>query len=238
MRLKPFFDDNLTGLFEQVSANGLLMLKRLTSRQQGVLKVKNMRWIAAFFACLLVAFFANISTTMAQTKVAIVDVGLIFKSHPEFAQQLGVLKQEADTFQKAAVQAQQQLVQKAEVLKQYKPGSAEFKNAETGLAQKSAAMEVEQRDKMRALMVKEAQLHFDTYTEVNTIVGQLCEAQGIQLVLRYNSQEMDIKNPASVMQRVNGSVIYHNPSNDITQLIIGRISQLKGTASNTGQPRR
>lgn len=238
MRLKPFFDDNLIGLFEQVSANGLLMLLQLNSRQQGVLKVKNMRWIAAFFACLLIAFFANISTSMAQTKVGIVDIGKIFKSHPEFSQQLGVLKQEADTFQKSAVAAQQQLVQKAEVLKQYKPGSVEFKKAETGLAQQSAAMEVEQRDKMRALMVKEAQLHFDTYAEVNQIVGQLCEAQGIQLVLRYNSQEMDLKNPASVMQRVNGSVIYHNPGNDITDLIIGRISQMKGTASNTGQPRR
>ena len=235
MRLKPFFEDNLISLFEQVSANGLLMLRQLTSRQQGVLKVKNMRWIAAFFACLLVAFFANISTTMAQTKVGIVDIGLIFKSHPKFSQQLGSLKQEAETFQQGAVQSQKQLVQKAEVLKQYKPGSDEFKNAETSLAQQSAAMEVEQRDKMRALMVKEAQLHFATYTEVNDIISQLCEAQGIQLVLRYNSQEMDIKNPATVMQRVNGSVIYHNPGNDITQQIIGRISQL---ASAPGQPRR
>lgn len=225
-------------MFEHVSANGLLMLEQQTTRQQGVLKVKNMRWIAAFFACLLVAFLANISTTMAQTKVGIVDIGLIFKSHPEFSQHLGTLKQEADTFQRSAVQSQQQLVQKAEVLKQYKPGSTEFKNAETSLAQQSAAMEVEQRDKMRALMVKEAKLHFDTYSEVNEIISQLCEAQGIQLVLRYNSQEMDTKNPASVMQRVNGSVIYHNPGNDITQLIIGRISQLKGTASAAGQPLR
>ena len=215
------------------------MLEQETTRQQGVLKVKNMRWIAAFFACLLIAFLANVSATMAQTKVGIVDIGLIFKSHPEFSQELGALKQEAESFQQAAVQSQQQLVQKAEVLKQYKPGSAEFKNAETTLAQQSAAMEVEQRDKMRALMVKEAKLHFDTYTEVNEIIGQLCEAQGIQLVLRYNSQEMDMKNPTSVMQRVNGSVIYHNPGNDITELIVGRIRQLKGTASTAaGQPLR
>ena len=126
--------------------------------------MKNMRWIAAFFACLLVAFLTNISTTMAQTKVGIVDIGLIFKGHPEFSQQLAALKQEAEAFQSAAVQSQKQLVQKAEVLKQYKPGSTDFKNAETTLAQQSAAMEVEQRDKMRALMVKEAKLHFDTYT--------------------------------------------------------------------------
>lgn len=205
------------------------------SRQQGVLKVKNKRWIAAFFCCLATVFFANQSTTQAQTKVAIVDVGLIFKNHPEFSQSLATLKQQAEGFQQTALQAQQALMKKAEVLKQYKPGSAEFKSAESALAQESASMEVDQRDKMRQLMEMEAKLHFDTYAEVNQLIGQLSEAQNIQLVLRYNSQEMDPKNPASVMQRVNGSVVYHNANNDITNVIIGRIRQLKGTA-NAGAP--
>ena len=89
---------------------------------------------------------------------------------------------------------------------------------------------------MRALMKREAQLHYDTYAEVNGLVGQLCEAQGIQLVLRYNSEEMNPKNPGSVMQRVNGSVVFHNPGNDITNLIVGRINQLAG-AGATGQRR-
>ena len=80
-------------------------------------------------------------------------------------------------------------------------------------------------------MEQEAQLHFNTYAEVNELIGQLAKAQEIQLVLRYNSQEMDPKNPASVMQRVNGSVVYHNANNDITNVIIGRIRQLKGTAN-------
>ena len=92
-------------------------------------------------------------------------------------------------------------------------------------------MEVEQRDKMRQLMEQEAQLHFNTYAEVNELIGQLAKAQEIQLVLRYNSQEMDPKNPASVMQRVNGSVVYHNANNDITNIIIDRIRQQKGTAN-------
>lgn len=198
--------------------------------------MKNKRWIAAFFACLAVAFLTNTSTVSAQTKVAIVDVGLIFKSHPQFSQKLAALKQEADQFQQGALQAQQQLMKKAELLKQYTPDSAEFKNAETQLAQEQVAMEVEQRDKMRALMKREAKLHYDTYAEVHGLVGQLCESQGIQLVLRYNSEEMNPKNPGSVMQRVNGSVVFHNPGNDITNLIVGRINQLAG-AGATGQRR-
>ena len=196
--------------------------------------MKNKRWIAAFFACLAFTTFVTVSPSIAQTKVAIVDIGLIFKSHPNFSQQLAALKQEADQFQTAALQQQQQLIQKAEILKQYTPGSAEYKSAETQLAQQSAAMEVEQRDKMRLLMQQEALLHFNTYAEINELVGTYCKSKEIQLVLRFNSQEMDPKIPASVMQRVNGSVIFHAPNNDITQPIIARVSQLGGSAGAPG----
>jgi len=50
-------------------------------------------------------------------------------------------------------------------------------------------------------------------------------------VLRYSDQEMDLAQPGSVMNRVNSSVIYHDPSNDITQAIIG---QLAATANKDG----
>ncbi len=190
--------------------------------------MKNKRWIAAFFACLAVATFANASTTMAQTKVAIVDVGQIFKSHTQFSQQLAALKQEAERFKASAMKQQQQLMQKAEVLKGLKPGSEDFKTAESGLAQESALLEVAQRNKMRTLMQQEAQLHFSTYAEVNSLISQYCDSTNTQLVLRYNSQQMDRNNPSSVMQRVNGSVVFHNRQNDITPQIVARVSQMGG----------
>ncbi len=81
--------------------------------------------------------FASIE---AQTNVALCDVGLIFKNHPEFTQSLAALKQEAigsylSESDSAAV------IQKAEV-KQYEPGSIVIKS-KTRLAQESAAIEVE-----------------------------------------------------------------------------------------------
>lgn len=193
--------------------------------------MKNKRWIAVFVACLAISTFANITAVSAQTKVAIVDVGLIFKNHPKFSQALAALKQQADQFKADALQQQQRLIQKAEGVKQYQQGSQEFKEAETLLAQESAAMEVDQRNKMRSLMQLEAQLHFKTYSEVNSLIATYCESDGIQLVIRYNSLEMDPKVPASVMQRVNGSVVFHNKENDITQQIIARVNQSNETAS-------
>lgn len=210
----------------------------MTSRQQGVLKVKTKRLIAALSVCLAATSFFGTTSATAQTKVAIVDIGVIFKSHASFEQQLAALKTEAEQFKTESLRLQQQLMQKAEVLKQYDPGSQDFKNLETKLAQESASMEVAQRDKMRSLMQQEAQLHFKTYSEVNSIIGEFCESSGIQLVLRYNSQEMDPKSPNSVMQRVNGSVVFHNQQNDITPQIVARISQINGTANAGAMQRR
>jgi Skp family chaperone for outer membrane proteins len=93
-------------------------------------------------------------------------------------------------------------------------------------------LEVEQRDKMRTLMQQEAQLHFKTYSEVNELIGRYCDQQGIQLVLRFNGEPMNPKNPASIMQRVNGSIIYHDQQRDITPQVIAQLAQLKGTANS------
>ncbi len=202
---------------------------------KGVLKVKNKQWIASFAFCLITTL-AGIGSVSAQTRVAIVDIGAVFKSHPEFPQQLEMLKQEAEQFKADSVAAQQRLVQKSEILKQYAPGSPDFKKAESSLAQESAALEVEQRDQMRKLMQREAQLHFETYAEVNEMIGNYCEQREIQLVLRFNGQPMDPKVPGTIMQKVNGSIIYYQPEKDITQQIIAQLVQLKGSASLDSNP--
>lgn len=198
--------------------------------------MKNKRWIAAFIICLTTVMGIDVSSTMAQSPVAIVDVGLIFKNHPQFSLQLAALKHEADQFQNTAVEQQQMLVKEAEVLRSYEPGSPDYKRTESALAQKSATLELEQRDMMRQLMKREAQLHFNTYQQVNEVIAQYCASSGTQLVLRFNSEEVDPKVPASVMQKVNGNVVYHNPRHDITAVIL---RQIGATASNAAAtPRR
>ena len=189
------------------------------------------RWIAVSFASLAITALFSINAANAQTKVAIVDVGAIFKQHTSFAGQLEALKKQADGFKAEALKAQQALAQGAQVLQDLKPDSSDFRAKQTELAQKAAALQVEQNGLMQKLMHKEAMLHFETYQQVNALISQYCDDRGIQLVLRYSDQEMDLAQPGSVMQRVNSSVIYHDPHNDITQAIVG---QLNSVAKNTG----
>lgn len=191
------------------------------------------RSTVVFAAIMAATICLSTQSIQAQTRVAIVDVGRIFKSHPEFTQQLELLKKQADDFKASSIQAQQDLVQKAEGLKQFKPGTPDYQSLESQLAQASAAMEVNQRVRVEELMLAEAKLHFDTYNQVNNLIGTYCDSQGIQLVLRYNSDEMNPKDPASVMQRVNGSVIYNKPSTDITDVVIRQLGGVANAAANS-----
>ena len=183
------------------------------------------RRIATTVLSTLVVLFAFAANANAQTKVALVDIGLIFKNHPQFSNSLGELRSQAEAFKAESQQLQQQLLRKADQLNQYEKESVEYQDLEASLAKESASLEVDQRAKMRDLLKDEAQLHFNTYVEVSNFISEYCQEYGIQLVLRFNSEDMDRKNPQSIMQRVNGGVVFHSQTADITSLIVERIAQ-------------
>ncbi|MCH2183248.1 MAG: OmpH family outer membrane protein [Mariniblastus sp.] len=187
--------------------------------------------LVSSFSLLILSLAA---TASAQTNVALVDIGKIFKNHPQFSQQLDQLKTQADQFKASTQQLQQQFMSKAEDLNQFNKNSEEYRQMEAKLAQESAEMEVEQRSKMRNLLTAEARLHFDTYNEIQQYISQYCQERGIQLVIRYDSQPMNQNDPASIMQRVNGGVIFNRPGKDITEKIIERILQVRNAQNPSG----
>ena len=174
----------------------------------------------------------------AQTKVALVDIGVVFKSHSQFSSSLAELRTKAEQFKAESQQLQQQLMRKAEGLSQYEKESEMYRDQEALLAKESATMEVDQRTKMRDLLKQEAQLHFDTYVQISDVISKYCEEYGIQLVLRFNSEEMDPKQPRTIMSQVNGGVIHYSKSADITNDIVQRVAQAGRQASAPGTNNR
>ena len=199
------------------------MPTRNTSK--GVLKVTIQRIFKSIAILGFAAIAMNFNTAHAQTKVAVVDIGQVFKSHPSFSQDLEALKSEADSFKEETRQMQAKLMEKAGILKNYQPDSPEFRQAETSLAQESAALEVQQRSKLRILMEREAKLHFDTYVQIKRAISRYCEERAIQLVLRHDAAKMDPNQPATIMQKVNSKIVFHRPNNEITQEIVAIVAQ-------------
>lgn len=185
-----------------------------------------------------VAGFGLTQPVSAQTNVALVDIGKVLTSHPVFGGQLQQLKAEAEQFKAETEQLQRQLQQEALGLKGLDPSSNDFKSEESRLAQKAAATEVQQRGVMRELVKREAQLHFDTYNEVKAVIADYCSRNGVQLVLRFNSKQMNENEPAVIMQKVNGNVVFHTNQKDITNDIVTQIVQLKAASRDIGINRR
>jgi hypothetical protein len=152
---------------------------------------------------------------------------------------LAQLKQDADGLQTAVLQQRQALIKEQENLRLlYQPGSQEFKDKEKELALKVTQLEIDSNDKMRDLMVQEAKLHFEIYSEVNRLVDEYCNQFDIRLVLRFNSATVQPDKPESVMQQVNGAIVYYNPNRDITAAIVQRVAQVRGAANTQPiQPR-
>ena len=172
---------------------------------------------------------------MAQSGVCVIDVAQIFKDHPTFNQQLAALKQEAEQFQAQLQQAGEKLAGMNEELRQIDPSTEEYQQQERQIAQLSASFEVDRRTKMRELMTREAKLHFDTYSQITEQIGSFCQENQIRLVLRYNNTEMDVKQPATIMQAVNSNVVFQNSDRDITAQVSQRVA---ASVTNNGTQNR
>lgn len=190
------------------------------------------RWIAATGICLSFVLFGLQSAAYSQTRVALVDIGAVFKSHPQFSASLEELKNQADMFQQESQRLEQQLVSKAEGLNRFEKDTDEYADLEAELAKESATLEVDQRAKMRNLLKQEAMLHFDTYVEISEVVSDFCTENGIQLVLRFNRNEIDSRDPGSIMEKVNGGIVFRDGKADITDEIVQRVVAKARSASN------
>jgi Skp family chaperone for outer membrane proteins len=186
-----------------------------------VLKVKSFN----FLSVLATLIFAWGCSSFVSAQVALIDVSEVFKAHPSFTQELDNIRAKAESLRGNSVQLQQEFARKAEVLKTLDPKSQEFRDAEATLAKEAALLDNSQKDQIRQLMQAEAKLHFDVYQQVNQLIGTYCQEQGITLVLRFANDQLDESNPESIMQKVNSSIIFHEPSRDITQQIIALLSQ-------------
>ena len=178
----------------------------------------------------LPSWLGNFNSVVGQP-IALVDVRAIFQQHEAFNQQLEQLRQQAEQFQTESQQVEQRLMQMSEALRQYSPSSPEFRQGESELAQQAAAFEVSQRNKMSRLMQQEAQLHYETYRQIQAAVAEHCHPRGIELVLRFRADEMDPQNNESVINGVNAPIIYFRPSLDITPTIVSMLR----TRSAAGQ---
>ena len=160
------------------------------------------------------------------------DVARVFKENPEFDTSMKSIRQEADGLKAQITQQQETIKAEAQQLGQYEPGSAERNQMEATLEQKQTALRTRARQAEADLLNREAGVYFATYTQMQSVVGEIAGQHGISLVLRFDSQEVDPTNRAEVIKGVNRPVVFHRRL-DLTNLVIKNMGSASANAGKT-----
>ena len=164
--------------------------------------------------------------------IVVMDVAYIFKFHQRFKSRMDEVKQAIEQYDAYIRGEQQRFNTEREKLSAFNPGSKEFKEKEEALAKTKTELEVKMQQKRREFMDQEARVYFETYREIEEEVKVFAQQQRIDMVLRFNRDEMKADDRNSVLAGVNRAVIFQQ-NRDITDLILQRLN-VKAPPAPTG----
>jgi len=101
-------------------------------------------------------------------------------------------------------------------LKQLNPGSPDYAALEEKVAQMESKLRLDMARKQKELADAEAKIYFQNYQRIAAGVEFLAKHYKIDLVLRYNGEDMDQSKGESVLRGVMKNVVYYDESLDMT----------------------
>ena len=164
-------------------------------------------------------------------RIAVVDVAYIFKTHPGIKAQVSKVENDLKTYDGELQKKREELKQAAEQLKTYKVGSAEYATQEEQVAQMESKLRLDMARKRKELADAEARIYFENYKLIATGVKFLANHYKINLVLRYNSEDMNLEQGDTVIRGVMKNIVYHDESLDMTKGVMQYLDQTMKQAS-------
>ena len=199
--------------------------------------------IAAFAAAILVtqaayaqapaAAAARPASSPVTGGVAIVDMTYIFEKYSGFQSKKDALQKDITLAEQELKSMQQQMQALAERLKDYKPNTPDYNAIEEELAKRNAEGQVKMQKQKKEFLAREAKMFYSIYQEVSEEIKVFSERNGVNLVLRFTGDPVDIDDPQQVVKELNKGVVYYSASIDITPHIL---EQLNRRQPRTTQP--
>lgn len=156
--------------------------------------------------------------------IAVVDISYIFKSYPGFTQQIEALKVKMTDADNALKADRDRLVRMEEERNTVKPGTDKFKQLDEQLAHQKAEFSIKQGTVRRDFLEQEAQIYFQTYSQVSEAVKTYAQQNNIGMVLRFNGDQVDPQQREDVMRLIMQPIVHQNHI-DITPDVIAILTR-------------
>ena len=114
---------------------------------------------------------------------------------------------------------------KAEECERMTPGSPDAKKCEDKLTQLKAQFEASRENAQREFTQKEAEMMASIYNEVSAMTKGVAMQRGMTFVVKYSDALASGSEPNSVMATMSRTVLFADPSSDITPYVIHYLNQ-------------
>ncbi len=192
---------------------------------------------AAIVMAIVSVTTVNVTPVQAEDtghRVAVVDVAYIFKEHAGIKAQVEQVETDLKNYDTELTAKRDELKNSAEQLKAFKVGTPDYTRQEELVASLESKLRLDMARKRKELADAEARIYFDNYQRIAAGVKFLAQHYKINIVLRYNSEEMDLEKGDSVIRGVMRSIVYHDEALDMTKGVMQYLDQTLKVAEGAG----
>jgi len=151
--------------------------------------------------------------------IAVIDIQYIFKNYNLHKARRDEMK---TRLQRANEQMKQDITAvrgQAERLKEFRPGTPDYKALEEQVTKQDAALAVRRKMLQREFQEEEARMINDTYKAIWDEVDNYCRSTGTMMVMQCDREPIDTARPNDIVRLATRQVVWHS-GHDITNHIL------------------
>ena len=158
--------------------------------------------------------------------IGTIDMDAVFKNYDK-------VKVSSEEFKAAALarkgdlqKIQADAQQEAEILAKLTPGTEDFKKHENRVTELKARFEAGRESAERDFASREAEAMATLYKEVQAMVARIAKWRKMTYIVKVSNQPISGSNPNSVMAAMANTMVYADPTNDITNDVVYNLNRI------------
>lgn len=155
---------------------------------------------------------------------AVVDISYVFKNHRRFNGLMEQMKTDVEAAENTLRQERNDIAKREDALKQFQPGSPDFKRLDEEVTQAKANFNLKATKQRKEFLEREAKIYYQAYLEVNDAVKYYAQRNNLGVVMRFNGDPVDPNVREDVLRAINKPIVFQNGV-DITPDILALVNR-------------
>jgi Skp family chaperone for outer membrane proteins len=204
--------------------------------------VKKSHLWAALAAVLLSSYLSSLASAQAPARpsggpaIALLDISYVFKNHTRFKGMMEDMKADVERAENQVKAEKEAITKLAERLQEFRKGAPDYKQMEEELAKRQADLSVQVQLQKNEFLQREAKIYHTVYQEIWQATDYYCKQNGVDIVLRFNGDPVDVDRPDSVLAHINKPVVWYQKNLDITPVVLQDLNRTAINPSAAGRP--